>query len=250
VSTVLGVLLGAALIGGGCSALNAWYERDLDAKMARTRDRPLPDGRLSPAQALDFGLAISVIGLLVLFAVGGWLPAVIGGATLVHYLGIYTAWLKPRSPQSTVVGGVAGAAAPLIADAAVDGRIGPWGLVLFSIVFLWQPPHVWSIALYRKEDYAAARFPMMPSVIGDRATRLWMLGYAIALIPVTLLPLLTGHLGAAYATTAVGGGAVFVTRIVQSLRVQTPEADRRVFATSILYLVLLLTVMLIELLIR
>jgi protoheme IX farnesyltransferase len=247
ISTILGVLCGAALVGGGCSALNAWYERDIDAKMARTRGRPLPDGRLSPAQALEFGLAISAVGLCTLFAVGGWLPATIGLLTLAHYLVVYTAWLKPRSPLSTVVGGVAGAAAPLIADAAVDGQIGLWGLVLFAIIFLWQPPHVWSIALYRKDDYASARFPMMPSTVGDRSTRRRMLAYSLLLIPVTLLPWFAGVLGSTYAAACVLGGAFFVRAILRSMHARTPDADRRTFKASILYLALLFAVMLGEL---
>ena len=249
-AVILGVLLGAALVGGGCGALNAWLERDSDARMARTRERPLPTGRLAPHKALRFGIAISALGLLVLYGVGGWLPVVVGGLTLVHYLGVYTLWLKPRSAQNIVIGGAAGAAAPLIADAAVDGRIGEWGLVLFAIVFLWTPPHFWAIALYRKQEYAAADLPMMPAVVGDRGTRRRMLAYALALIPVSLLPWLGGELGPAYAATAVAAGACFVASILRSMRVQTREQDRRVFLVSLITLSLLFAVMLLELMAR
>jgi protoheme IX farnesyltransferase len=249
-SVVLGVLVGAALVGGGCSALNAWYERDRDRRMERTRDRPLPAGRLTAVQALVFGVVVSAAGLAVLLATCGGLAAAVGALTLAHYLAVYTIWLKPRSPHNTVVGGVAGAAAPLIADAAVGGAIGPWGMTLFAIIFLWQPPHVWAITLYRREEYAAARFPMMPSAVGERATRRRMLAYAAALFGVTLLPWFGGTLGFAYLLTALAGGLLFLGTILHSMRVATPEADRLVFRVSIPYLGMLFAVMLVELLLR
>jgi protoheme IX farnesyltransferase len=246
----LHALAGTALVGAGCGALNAWYERERDAWMARTRDRPLPAGRLSPQRALAFGLAISGLGLWTLALAGGWLPTAIGLAALLHYLLVYTVWLKPRSPNAVVVGGVAGAIAPVIADAAVHQSVGLWGLVLFAIVFVWQPPHFWAIALYRKEEYAAAGFPMMPSVVGERGTRRRMLGWAIALIPVTLLPWLGGALGPVYACIALAGGAAFVAAIVSAIRVATRAADRRVFTVSLFYLAALLAAMLVELALR
>jgi protoheme IX farnesyltransferase len=244
--TLLGVLVGTALVGAGCSALNAWYERDRDAHMARTRDRPLPAGRLTPAQALRFGLLISALGALALFAVGGWPPALVGALALAHYIFVYTVWLKPRTPQAVVIGGASGAIAPVIADAAIDGSIGAWGLVLFAIIFLWQPPHFWAIALSRKEDYAAAGFPMMPAVAGEGATRRQMLAYALVLLPVTLLPWLLGGAEIVYAGVALVGGAAFVAAILRALRACTREADRRVFHVSIVYLSLLFATLLVE----
>jgi protoheme IX farnesyltransferase len=243
----LEVLAGTALVGAGCGALNAWYERDLDARMARTRERPLPAGRLSSSRALAFGLAISGLGLWTLVLAGGWLPAAIGLAALLHYVFVYTVWLKPRTPNAVVVGGISGAIAPVIADAAVHQSVGLWGWVLFAIVFVWQPPHFWAIALYSREDYAAAGFPMMPSVVGERGTRRRMLGWAIALIPVTLLPWLGGALGPAYGCIALAGGTAFVAAIVHAMRAATRDADRVVFKVSILYLGALLAAMLVEL---
>jgi protoheme IX farnesyltransferase len=244
--TLLAVLVGTALVGAGCGALNAWYERDRDARMARTRDRPLPAGRLAPGRALRFGLGISALGLLALVTAGGWLPALVGALALVHYLVVYTAWLKPRTSQAVVVGGASGAIAPVIADAAVGGSLGAWGLVLFGIIFLWQPPHFWAIALSRKEEYAAAGFPMLPNVAGDRATRRQMLAWALALAPVTLLPWLAGALGPVYAAVAASGSALFVATILRSMRLRSRDADRRVFHVSILYLAALFAVMLVE----
>jgi protoheme IX farnesyltransferase len=245
--TIAGVLLGAALIGAGCGALNAWIEIETDGVMERTRNRPLPTGRLAPRQALAFGLAISALGLLVLYVGCGGLAAAIGALTLAYYVFVYTLWLKPRTPQNIVLGGAAGAASPLIADAAIDGRLGIWGLVLFAIVFLWTPPHFWAIALYRKREYEAAGFPMMPSVVGDEATRRRMAVYAIALIPVTLLPWLSGSLSVVYVVTALILGGGFLASIGRAMRLRRPQQDRRVFGFSILYLATLFAEMLLEL---
>jgi len=246
-AVILGIIFGAALIGAGCGALNASWERDRDRRMARTQNRPLPAGRLARRDAVIFGIAISVLGEAVLFASGGWLPAAIGVLTLVHYLLIYTIWLKPRTPQNIVIGGAAGAASPLIADAAVDGRLGIWGFVLFLIVFIWTPPHFWAIALYRKREYAAAGFPMLPNALGDRATRRRMLAYAIGLIPISLLPWVGGELSPVYALTAVIAGCCFVASIARSMRVQSTQQDRRVFRVSIFYLFAIFAEMLVEL---
>jgi protoheme IX farnesyltransferase len=246
-AVIFGIVLGAALVGAGCGALNASWECDRDRKMERTEDRPLPSGRLSIRDAVIFGFSISALGVAVLFATGGWLPAAIGILTLVHYVLIYTIWLKPRTPQNIVIGGAAGAASPLIADAAINGQIGIWGLVLFSIIFIWTPPHFWAIALYRKREYAAAGFPMLPNVVGDRATRRRMLAYAIALIPITLLPWLGGELSAVYALTSVVAGGAFIASIVRSIRAESTRQDRRVFRTSIFYLFVIFGEMLAEL---
>lgn len=244
--TVLGALLGIALVGAGSSALNAWWEREADARMVRTRGRPLPAGRLPASRALAFGVAVSAAGLLILHAAGGWLPAAIGATTLAHYLVVYTIWLKPRSAWNTVVGAVAGSTAPLIADAAVGGQLGPWGFALAAIVFLWQPPHVFAISLYRREEYAAASFRMLPAVAGDRVTRRIMLAFAIGLIPVTLLPFAGGVLGAGYAAVAAVGGIAFTGSIVAAMRARTAAADRRVFVVSLLYLSSLFGAMMLE----
>jgi protoheme IX farnesyltransferase len=245
-----GILLGTALVGAGCGALNAWLEIDTDREMERTRNRPLPTGRLAPQQALTFGLGVSALGLFLIFVSGGWLAASIGVLTLAFYIFVYTLWLKPSTPQNIVIGGAAGAASPLIADAAVDGRLGVWGFVLFLIIFLWTPPHFWAIALYRKREYEAAGFPMMPSVVGDDATRRRMLAYALVLIPVTLLPWLGGALSPVYGSTALVAGSVFVATIVRSMRVRQARQDRRVFSVSIVYLSVLFAEMLIELTLR
>lgn len=246
IATVLGVLLGIALVGAGSSALNAWWERDADARMERTRWRPLPSGRLTASRALGFGIATSILGLVALGVAGGRLAAAIGAATLVHYLLVYTVWLKPRSAWNTFVGALSGSTAPLIADAAVDGRLGVWGLTLAAIVFLWQLPHVYAITLYRRDEYAAAPFRMLPAAIGETRTRRLMLGFALLLIPVTLLPYAGGVLGAGYAAVAVLGGVAFSASIVAAMRARGDAADRRVFLVSLLYLSSLFGAMMLE----
>ena len=154
--------------------------------MERTRDRPLPAEQVTPQQALAFGLALSVLATAILLATGGVLAAGIGVASILFYVFVYTVWLKPRSIWNAVVGGASGAVAPLIADAAVDGHIGAAGWLLFAIIFFWQPPHVWAIALYRRRDYEAAGIPCPAQRDRCRsATRWQMLRYTLALV--------TGH---------------------------------------------------------
>lgn len=246
---VLAVLAGIALVGGGASALNAWWEVDRDARMARTRGRPLPSGRLSPARALAFGLATSAAGLAALYGAAGGLAAAIGAATLAHYLLVYTVWLKPRSAWNTVVGALAGCTAPLIADAA-DGRLGAAGLALAAIVLVWQPPHVFAIALYRRDEYAAASFRMLPAVAGERATRAAMVAFALALIPVSLAPFALGVLGRGYAGVAVAAGLAFALSIGASIRAPSRDADRRTFRVSLVYLAAVFGAMIAEVAVR
>jgi protoheme IX farnesyltransferase len=241
-------LLGIALAAASANTLNAYIEREVDARMERTRLRPLPAGRLSPRAALAFGLGLALASTGLLYALGGAPAAGVGVASILFYVFVYTVWLKPRSAWNAVIGGAAGAAAPLIADVAVNGGVTAAGLCLFAIVFFWQPPHVWAIALYRKADYAAAGIPMLPNVIGDQPTRRRMLAYTLGLVPVTLLPVALGLLGPAYLAVALGMNAWFVTHAVRVLRLRTDEAARRMFHVSLAYLFSLFLAMLLELL--
>ncbi|HTY17095.1 MAG TPA: heme o synthase [Myxococcota bacterium] len=243
-------LLGIALAAASANTLNAWIERDIDARMERTRERPLPSGRIAPPAALRFGLALGAASTAVLGLVAGRAAAGLGVASILFYVFVYTIWLKPRSAWNAVIGGAAGAAAPLIADAAVNGRVGAPGLLLFSIVFFWQPPHVWAIALYRKRDYEAAGIPMLPSVIGDEATRWRMLWYTLGLIPVTLAPVALGLLGNVYLAVALGMNAWFAASALRLLRRRTPEAARQMFRVSLAYLFSLFLAMNVDLLAR
>jgi protoheme IX farnesyltransferase len=244
------VLLGILFAAASANTLNAYIERDKDALMERTMDRPLPAGRIEPGAALGFGLALAVASTLLLWQVAGGAAAGLGVASILFYVFVYTIWLKPRSAWNAVIGGAAGAAAPLIADAAVSGHVGVAGLSLFAIVFFWQPPHVWAIALYRKADYEAAGIPMLPSVIGDQPTRRRMLWYTIGLVPVTLAPVAFGLLGPIYGAVAIGMNGWFVFSVLRLLREQTPEAARRVFRVSLAYLFSLFIAMNVDLLTR
>lgn len=241
------ILLGTAFAGAASSALNAFIERETDALMARTRGRPLPAAQIVPRAVLSYGVALTVVSTIILGAVGGWVAAVVGLATIAFYVGVYTIWLKPRTPQNIVIGGAAGATAPLIASAAIDGYISLGAWLLFLIIFLWTPPHFWAIALYRKPEFERAGFPMMPLVVGDQPTRWRSLAYAVVLVPVSLLMVWFGHFGVVYGVTALVLGLWFVWTIIQSMRRQTIVADRHVFKSSVTYLSLLFLVMLVDL---
>ncbi len=243
------VMAGTAMAGGASSAFNAYLERETDAFMARTRQRPLPAAQVVPNAVLGWGILLTVLSTVVLYAVGGWLPTLVSLATILFYVVVYTVWLKPRTAQNIVIGGAAGGTAPLIASAAMDGEISVAAWILFLIVFLWTPPHFWGIALVRKEEYAAAGLPMMPHVVGDAGTRWRSLGYTLLLLPVTFAPVWLGLLGAAYAVSASLLGAWFLNAVVRSLMVATREADWNVFKTSVGYLSLLFLSMMVDLVI-
>ena len=240
-------LLGIALAAASANTLNAYLERDTDARMERTRLRPLPAGLLAPATALRFGLVLSVLSTLLLWWVGGGVAAGLGVASILFYVFVYTLWLKPRTAWNAVIGGAAGAVAPLIADAAVNGSVGPAGLTLFAIIFFWQPPHVWAIALYRKDDYRAAGIPMLPHVIGDQSTRRCMVAYTIGLVPVTLAPVFFDLAGGFYLAVALLGNAWFIWHAIRVLRLRTDAAAKRMFQVSLVYLFSLFVALLIEL---
>jgi protoheme IX farnesyltransferase len=233
--TVL-TLVGTALAAGAANALNSYLERDRDAQMARTRTRPLPSGKLDPRRALAFGLVLGALGTLVLWASAGFAAAAIALAAILFYVFVYTLWLKPRTPFAVVVGGVSGAIAPLIADAAVNGHVSAAGLILFSIIFIWQPPHFYAIALHHREDYAEARFPMLHDRIGEDATRWRIVLWTLALLPATLAPWALGMLGAGYAAAAGALGAWFLAQTLVLLRRRDRASARRTFLVSLAFL--------------
>lgn len=240
------VLFGTALAGAASSTLNAWLERDTDARMARTRNRPLPAASVQPQQAAVLGLALTVISTAFLWWIGGPFPAAVGLGTIAFYVVVYTLWLKPRTPQNIVIGGAAGATTPLIAEAALSGHVTWASLLLFAIVFLWTPPHFWAIAIFRKEEYASAGFPMMPNVVGDASTRRQSLVYAILLTVVSVLPAALGLLTWLYGGLALAAGVWFSVWVVRSMRADDPKVDYRVFRVSIVYLFIVFGAMLVD----
>ncbi len=244
------ILLGTSLAAGAANVLNSYLERDLDARMERTALRPLPSGRLRPAGALAFGLVLSALGTGLLWRFASPAAAWIALAAILFYVFVYTLWLKPRTPFAVVVGGVSGAIAPLIADAAIDGHVGIAGWLLFAIIFIWQPPHFYAIALYRRQDYASAGFPMLHDRIGEEATRRRVLYWIAVLLPVTLLPCALGLLGATYGIAAAALGGWFLHGGVVLWRERTPAAARRLFLVSLAYLMGTFAAMIVDLAIR
>jgi len=240
--TFAATVLGTTLVAGGAAALNQVYERRTDALMERTRLRPLPDGRITPPEASVFGLLLSAAGLLLLTLYSTWLASLLAFATLVIYLLVYTP-LKLRSPIATLVGAIPGALPPLIGWTAARG-ITMGGISLFLIVFLWQIPHFMAIAWMYRRDYSAAGFPMLPVIdpSGARAGR-QAVGYAAALLPVSLIPTLVGLSGVVYAGVAVVLGLSMLTLAVQFARARSDASARWLFFSSLVYLPLIWIVM-------
>ena len=188
-------LLCIAVGAGASGALNMWYDADIDAKMARTANRPIPAGRVTPSEAAGFGAILSVFSVMTMGVLVNWVAASLLAFTIFFYLVIYTMWLKRRTPQNIVIGGASGAFPPMIGWAAVTGDIGLGAIALFTIIFLWTPPHSWALALFRRGDYAAADVPMMPVVAGERETKRQILVYTVLLIASTLSPVAVGMSG-------------------------------------------------------
>lgn len=224
----LWTLVGTIFAAAAANALNSYLERDQDAMMDRTRDRPLPAGLVSPGGALVFALVLAFLGVGLLFLESGVAPALIALAAIGVYVFIYTIWLKPRTPFAVIVGGISGAIAPLIADAAVTGHIGIVGWTLFAIIFVWQPPHFYAIALFRREDYARADFPMLPDRIGVDATVNRIVIWAVGLVGVTLLPFFWLGLGYLYLAVALVLGAICLQKAFR-LRARKDDASARGF---------------------
>ena len=243
-------IVAIAIGAGGAGALNMWYDADIDAAMARTRQRPVPRGRVTPASALVFGLFLSVSGTLLLGAVANGLAALLLAFTIFFYAVIYTIWLKRRTPQNIVIGGAAGALPPVIGWAATTGSLGVEAIVLFLIVFLWTPPHFWALALLREHDYARAGIPMMPNVAGSSSTRRQILAYAVATALTGVMPWPLGFAGPVFGLGVIVLGAVFIGQAYLTLappRTSGPaRPERRLFAYSIVYLFAVFALLLAE----
>jgi protoheme IX farnesyltransferase len=236
-------MLGLGLACGGASALNHLLDRDLDRSMKRTASRPVADGRVSPELALEFGLALSALSFVVLASAVNVLTASLALVGNLFYVVVYTRWLKRSTPQNIVIGGAAGAVPPLVGFAAATGNLTLPALFLFLIVFFWTPPHFWALALLIKRDYEAARVPMLPVVRGDRETARQVLIYTVALVALTLVPVLTGTFGPLYLASAAVLGGWFLRLAVKLLRSTTPARAGVLFHYSLAYLALLFVAM-------
>ncbi|HEY3155776.1 MAG TPA: heme o synthase [Candidatus Eisenbacteria bacterium] len=234
------VLCGITMVAGSANAFNQYFERDLDAQMARTRTRrPLPLHRVPPGNALVFAIAVGILSVALLFWIANPLSAWLALGTILFYGFGYTLWLKPRTVHNIVIGGAAGAMGPVIAWAAASGGLALAPILMFLVIFLWTPPHFWALALCVKEDYRAVRIPMLPLVRGDAETYRQIEIYSVALVALTLaMPFLrTG--GLIYALLALGLGGVFVWKAVRARRLATVRSAWDVFGFSILYLFVL-----------
>jgi len=243
-------LLGTALAAGAGSSFNHYVDRDIDRLMHRTRNRPLPTGILRPAQALGFAFTLTALAWVVLAGWAGLPAAVIAMASIFYYAVVYSVWLKRRTPQNIVIGGGAGAMAPLIAWAAVTGRVELPAIVLAAIVFFWTPPHFWSLALNRRDDYLRAGVPMLPVTHGEEETRRQIAVYSVALVPVTLLPVLLGTAGPLYGIPALAMGGAFVAQALRLLRTRSGADASRLFGFSILYLFLIFVLLTVDVSVR
>jgi protoheme IX farnesyltransferase len=237
-----------ALGAGAAGALNMWYDMDVDAVMSRTAGRPLPTGRVAPIEALNFGLLLATVSVMMLEMLAGWLAASLLAFTIFFYVVVYTMWLKRSTPQNIVIGGAAGALPPVIGWAAATNSVGVESVILFLITFLWTPPHFWALALFKVGDYAKAGIPMMPNVAGEFSTRKQIFAYSLLLAPVGVLPWMFGFASAFYGAAAAALGVGFIWHAWRVLF--APADDKRpaklLFAYSILYLFAIFAALLLD----
>jgi protoheme IX farnesyltransferase len=243
-------LLSIAIGAGAAGSLNMWWDADIDARMARTAQRPIPAGRIAPGEALAFGLVLAVASVAMLGLFAGWLAAGLLAFTVCFYAVLYTMVLKRWTAQNIVIGGAAGAFPPIIGWAAATGSIGLESVLLFLIIFFWTPPHFWALALLRKKEYARAGVPMLPVVAGEDETRRQILIYSVIVAIAGVAPALFGFAGLAYGIIAGLLGVLFLALAIEVWRKRrgaaAPAAARRLFAFSVLYLFLLFATLLVE----
>jgi protoheme IX farnesyltransferase len=242
-ATILWTMLGGYLAAGGAGAINHYLDRERDARMARTRGRPLVSGRIEPVHGLVFGIVLGTAAAFQLAVTVNPLAALLAVGGLLGYVFVYTVWLKPLTPQNIVIGGAAGAVPPLVGWAAASGGLTLDALWPFAIVFVWTPPHFWALALLIKEDYARTGVPMLPVVAGDAATRRQILGYSIGLVALTALPWLTGLFGTLYLACALSLGAGFAGLAALLAARPSRRAALRLYLASLAYLALLFCAM-------
>ncbi|MFL6729883.1 MAG: heme o synthase [Sphingomicrobium sp.] len=239
-------ILCIALAAGACGALNQWYEADIDARMRRTANRPLPSGRMDRQSALHFGVGLGTFSVLLMGLATNWLAAILLAASILFYVLVYTVWLKPRTAQNIVIGGAAGAFPPLIGWVAATGHIAALPLLLFAIIFLWTPPHFWALSLFVRSDYAAAGIPMLPVVAGIDNTRRQIFLYTLPMAAAAIAPWPLGLTGAIYGVSAAILSFVFVVLAGRVLGNRASEpagmgAEKHLFAYSVFYLFALFT---------
>jgi heme o synthase len=239
VSLIALTCLGGYLSAGGAGAINHYYDRDIDAQMKRTASRPIPAGRIAPRAALIFGIALAVASFVLLWTTVNLLAAGLSLSGFVGYVGVYTLWLKRRTPQNIVIGGAAGAVPPLVGWAATRGSLSWTAVYLFAIIFYWTPPHFWALSLLMKDEYAKVGIPMMPVARGERETRRQILLYSLLLYAVTQLPFCAGGFGGIYLVASMILGFAFIAGAVRLYRRADRRAALRLYLFSLAYLALL-----------
>ena len=244
-------ILCIAVGSGAAGAVNMWYERDIDALMTRTSNRPLPAGRVAPSDALGFAVVLALLSVVLMSLTTNLVAGGLLALAILFYVLVYTVWLKRRTPQNIVIGGAAGAFPPMIGWASVTGDVTLVPIALFAIIFLWTPPHFWALALHRSSDYARAGVPMMPVVAGRISTKRQMLVYTLLLLPVSLIPYFLGATGLLYAAGAAVLGLAFIASAVRVMRepdAADDQAARAMFKFSLLYLFLIFALLLADIL--
>lgn len=239
-------MIGGYLAAGGANAINQYVDRDIDERMTRTTDRPVVAGRVTPARALTFGIALGIASAVVIGVSSNWLAAALALLGLALYVGVYTLWLKRTSIHNIVIGGSAGAVPPLVGWAAVTGDLSLTAWLLFSIVFYWTPPHFWALALMLKRDYADAGIPMLPVVRGVAETKRQILLWTLVMIAVTLLPVASGAAGILYLVAALALGGVFLYLAWRLFRDPGIVWAKATFHYSLLYLALIFVALAID----
>jgi len=239
-------ILAIAMGAGGSAVLNQWWEVDIDARMKRTLDRPLPSGRMNREDARDFGMFLSGVSVFLMGVAIGWLAASLLLTAIIYYAVIYTMWLKPRTPQNIVIGGGSGAFPPLIGWVAVTGEVTAMPVLLFAIIFFWTPPHFWALSLFVKTDYAKVGIPMLPVVAGEQVTRTHIWVYTVLLAPLAVAPWLIGGTSWLYGSVAVVLSLLFIACAIPVARRDAimgqgdpMREEIRLFKFSIVYLFVL-----------
>lgn len=247
---IAATVIGGTMAAGGANAINMYVDRDIDALMKRTQNRPLVTGLIEPMHALVFAVALEAVAFVWLWALVNLLSAVLAVSACLFYVFVYTLWLKRSSSSNIVIGGAAGAAPVLIGWSAVTGSLAWAPVVLFAVIFFWTPPHFWALAIRYKDDYAAADVPMLPSVASFHTTAVRIIAYTVVVVALTLVFAPVAHLGVIYLVAAGVLGAGFLWLAVELLRTESAKVAMRLFAFSITYITLLFGAMALDVVVR
>ncbi len=239
-------ILCLSLNAGAAGAINMWYDRDIDAIMKRTKDRPLPQNRIAPDDALALGIILSFLSTMVMGLALNWMAAGLLAFANLFYVLVYTMWLKRSTPQNIVIGGAAGAFPPMIGWAMVTGDVTTFPIILFAIIFFWTPPHFWALSLFANSDYKKAKIPMMTVTAGARATKIQMLIYTLVLFPITLAPTVLGYANILYGALAFALSGFFIYTAYKVLRSDDMKHAKLMFGYSVFYLFALFAALLIS----